>query len=243
MSTANSVSSGLDCASPESIMDPTNLTPTGDQYSLGCVLYFMLTGQYPFPDGSAAEKMMAHQFKQPQSMAELAPGTPAEIIAIVERLMQKKPEDRFTSIGEVVEELRPFARKQSGAHQRPQLKQQPGSGRPDSTAAQGEAKQAKSAPPAPPKTTAPSAPTPRPQAMGSLPTRNSLRGAGQTAAAKTAPQPETKPQANEPTQTSVPGSDAEEPKSFWEASMGPVGVIITALLACLIGYMTFRLFN
>src|SRR5438067_2369417 len=76
MSTANSVSSGLDCASPESIMDPTNLTPSGDQYSLGCVMYFMLTGRYPFPDGSAAEKMMAHQFKQPQSLAELAPETP-----------------------------------------------------------------------------------------------------------------------------------------------------------------------
>src|SRR5947208_1446222 len=64
MSTANSVASGLDCASPESIMDPTNLTPLGDQYSLGCILYFMLTGQCPFPDGSAAEKMMAHQFKE-----------------------------------------------------------------------------------------------------------------------------------------------------------------------------------
>src|SRR4029077_397836 len=38
MSTANSVNSGLDCASPESIMDPTNLTAIGDQYSLGCVM-------------------------------------------------------------------------------------------------------------------------------------------------------------------------------------------------------------
>src|SRR3954453_22817803 len=93
MSTSNSVTSGLDCSSPESIMDPTNLTPTGDQYSLGCVMYYMLTGQYAFPDGSAAEKMMAHQFKQPQAIAQLAPDTPAALIAIVERLMQKKPED------------------------------------------------------------------------------------------------------------------------------------------------------
>src|SRR5438105_3568264 len=73
MSTANSVTSGLDCSSPESIMDPTNLTPTGDQYSLGCVLYYMLGGQYPFPDGSAAEKMMAHQFKEPAPVRELSP--------------------------------------------------------------------------------------------------------------------------------------------------------------------------
>ena len=65
MSTANSVNSGLDCSSPESIMDPTNLTAVGDQYSLGCVMYFCLTGQYPFPEGTAVEKMMAHQHKQP----------------------------------------------------------------------------------------------------------------------------------------------------------------------------------
>ncbi|HLJ95001.1 MAG TPA: serine/threonine-protein kinase, partial [Gemmataceae bacterium] len=59
MSTASSLASGLDCASPESIMDPTNLTPIGDQYSLGCVLYYCLAGQFPYPEGTAAEKMMA----------------------------------------------------------------------------------------------------------------------------------------------------------------------------------------
>src|SRR5262249_14698807 len=39
MSTANAVNSGLDCASPESILEPTNLNAIGDQYSLGCVLF------------------------------------------------------------------------------------------------------------------------------------------------------------------------------------------------------------
>ena len=49
MSTANTLTSGLDCASPESIMEPTNRTPAGDQYSLGCVLYYCLTGPVPVP--------------------------------------------------------------------------------------------------------------------------------------------------------------------------------------------------
>src|SRR5207253_5747673 len=108
MSTANSVNSGLDCASPESIMDPTNLTPVGDQYSLGCVLYHCLTGQYPFPDGTAVEKMMCHQHKQPTSLKELAPEVPDELIGVVERLMKKTPEERYASSAEVAEALRPF---------------------------------------------------------------------------------------------------------------------------------------
>jgi serine/threonine-protein kinase len=106
MSTANSVASGLDCASPESIMDPTNLSPLGDQYSLGCVMYFGLTGRYPFPDGTAAEKMMAHQFKEPTPIQELNPDVPGELVAVVTRLMQKTPEKRFGSSGELVEALR-----------------------------------------------------------------------------------------------------------------------------------------
>src|SRR5262249_9643486 len=109
MSTANSVASGLDCASPESIMDPQNLTPTGDQYSLGCVLYFLLTGQYPFPDGTAVEKMMAHQVKQPKPVCELSPEVPAGLAAVVERLMQKAPEARSPGMADAAEALRPFA--------------------------------------------------------------------------------------------------------------------------------------
>src|SRR5262249_39540962 len=95
MSTANSVNSGLDCASPESIMDPTNLTPVGDQYSLGCVLYFLIAGRYPFPDGTAVEKMMAHQHKQPTHIKHLAPNIPEGLAAVVDKLMEKSPAERF----------------------------------------------------------------------------------------------------------------------------------------------------
>jgi serine/threonine protein kinase len=108
MSTANTLTSGLDCASPESIMEPTNRTPAGDQYSLGCTLYYCLTGRVPFPEGSAVEKMMAHQSKEPMEIRELAPDVPAGLSAIVKRLMAKTPEGRFSSCDDVVEALEPF---------------------------------------------------------------------------------------------------------------------------------------
>jgi serine/threonine-protein kinase len=108
MSTANTLTSGLDCASPESIMEPTNRTPAGDQYSLGCVLYYCLTGRVPFPEGSAVEKMMAHQTKDPTPIQELSPDVPDGVVAVVDRLMKKAPEERYSGCDEVVEALEPY---------------------------------------------------------------------------------------------------------------------------------------
>lgn len=109
MSMANTQASGLDCVSPESVVDPANLTPPGDQYSLGCVLYYCLAGQYPFPEETAVEKMVAHQTKQPRPVRELAPETPEELVEIVERLMQKSPENRFSNTRDVVNALEHLA--------------------------------------------------------------------------------------------------------------------------------------
>ena len=109
MSTANTLTSGLDCASPESVMDPTKRTPAGDQYSLGCVLYYCLAGKYPFADGTAVEKMMAHQFKQPTPLCELSPAVHEGLAATIERMMQKAPEGRYAGAEDVVEALQSFA--------------------------------------------------------------------------------------------------------------------------------------
>ncbi len=170
MSTANSVANGLDCSSPESIMDPTNLTPQGDQYSLGCTLYYMLTGQYPFPDGSAAEKMMAHQFKQPGSIAELASDVPQELIDIVDRLLQKSPDGRFSNAGELVDQLRPLAEKPAapGVKEPARPRNMPGA--------------KKEAPPAPKKDSgfnAPPPPTPARQPSGAVPRPQNVSGSMQ----------------------------------------------------------------
>jgi serine/threonine-protein kinase len=109
MSSANSLASGLDCGSPESLMDPNNLSPIGDQYSLGCVLYYCLTGRYPFPDGSAVDKMMAHQMREPEAVNDLNPEVPEALAEVVDRLMQKAPEARYPNTQEIIDALQPLA--------------------------------------------------------------------------------------------------------------------------------------
>jgi serine/threonine protein kinase len=105
MSTANATAGMLDCASPESILDPAKRSFAGDQYSLGCSLYFILSGRYPFPEGNMVDKMMAHQMMTPEPIQQFSKEAPRELIATVDRLMQKAPESRYREIGEVLHEL------------------------------------------------------------------------------------------------------------------------------------------
>lgn len=250
MSTSNSVTSGLDCASPESIMDPTNLTANGDQYSLGCTLYYMLTGQFPFPDGSAAEKMMAHQFKQPRSVQELNPEAPAALVAVVERLMQKAPESRFGSAAEVAEALRPLAHGSASAPRARSVKEvaAPRSSQAKPAAPEGLRSSAASQAGATPASArsgasvAPSTPTPKPAGLGVLPTRSSLRGSTPPAPAvpakalKQDPDPEAAPAERE-----IPGHVEEEPSRSFSERLGPLGITLAGIAACGVVYAVARL--
>jgi serine/threonine-protein kinase len=217
MSTANSVASGLDCASPESIMDPQNLTPAGDQYSLGCTLYYCLTGQYPFPDGTSAEKMMAHQFKEPTPVRELNPAVPAELAEVVQRLMQKAPENRYGSAAEVVEALRPLA-DEPATSPRPLPRPAPRT----------EQRRAAAAPERGSGNIGPSAPTPRPPGSVSLPSRQSLRNNQPPAA------PPPVPAKAEPDERVYEyaeyASESDSSRNWLDERVSPIAVAAVALL-------------
>ena len=109
MTNGKTLAKGLDCASPESILDSLARSPAGDQYSLGCILYRCLTGTYPFPYDNPVKKMLAHQNEYPTPVRELSPETPPALADVVDRLMQKAPEDRYADIGEAVKELQAIA--------------------------------------------------------------------------------------------------------------------------------------
>lgn len=229
MSTANSVTSGLDCASPESIMDPTNLTSLGDQYSLGCVLYYCLTGQFPFPEGTAAEKMMAHQFKQPTSVRELNPVVPETMAVVVERLMQKTPEARYANTSEIIEALRPFAsggdRERSAAPAPAAAPSRPAASAPARPAAPA-APQARETPAPAMHRPAPPAPPEPPVRQGGgqpmLPTRRSLQNIPQVVGDGVTP----------------PGLEGGDGPSL-EERIGPMGLILIMALLAAVGAGVF----
>ena len=90
-----------DYLSPEQALNSHDVDVRTDIYSLGCTAYFLLTGHPPFPDGTVAQRLVAHQVKQPQPITAERRDAPAELVAIIEKMMAKMPEDRFQTGSEV----------------------------------------------------------------------------------------------------------------------------------------------
>jgi len=99
-----------DYIAPEQIRDTHSADIRADIYSLGCTLYCLLTGQPPFPDGSASQKLVAHLERMPKDISSLRPDLPVELALIVERMMEKRPAHRYQNPFEVAEALAPFAK-------------------------------------------------------------------------------------------------------------------------------------
>lgn len=96
-----------DYLAPEQALNAAAADERSDLYSLGCTFYFLLTGHPPYPGGTGPEKLVAHcQSPIPDPRNE-RPGIPAEVAAIVMRLLAKSSADRFASAADVAEALRP----------------------------------------------------------------------------------------------------------------------------------------
>ncbi len=76
-----------------------------DQFSLGIVLYEMLTGLRPFRGGSNPETLAAIIREEPEPLEKVAPAVPAPVRWIVERCLAKEPEGRFESTRDLAKDL------------------------------------------------------------------------------------------------------------------------------------------
>ena len=106
----NNVLGTADYVSPEQAHDSHDVDIRTDIYSLGASFYFCLTGQPLFPEGKVAQKLIWHQTRQPTPVTNLCPDLPPEVAAIVEKMLAKKPEERYQTPAEVIAALEPWAR-------------------------------------------------------------------------------------------------------------------------------------
>jgi serine/threonine-protein kinase len=97
-----------DYVAPEQCIAGAEVDCRADVYSLGCTLYFLLTGRPPFPDGSAEEKLRCHHREPPPDVRSRRDDVPPALAAALARMMAKAPVERYQSPGGVAEVLVPY---------------------------------------------------------------------------------------------------------------------------------------
>jgi hypothetical protein len=83
--------------SPEQAEGEREIDGRSDIYSLGVVAYQMLTGRVPFTGGNSMALLLKHVTEKPRPISELRPDAPRQLAEVIERALEKSPEDRWPS--------------------------------------------------------------------------------------------------------------------------------------------------
>jgi eukaryotic-like serine/threonine-protein kinase len=90
----------VDYLAPELSIDSPDWDHRADIYSLGCTLYFLLTGHPPFNQGSLAERILKHHTQEAPDVREERPDVSDDLAAVCRTMMAKDPDDRYASAAE-----------------------------------------------------------------------------------------------------------------------------------------------
>ena len=92
--------------SPEQITDFRTADHRADLYALGVVAYELFTGELPFESAALTDLLLMHLERAPESMRARCSDIPAELDALVLKLLEKRRDERFQSCEQVAEALR-----------------------------------------------------------------------------------------------------------------------------------------
>lgn len=95
----------VDYMAPEQARNSKSADTRSDIYSLGCTWYQMLTGQPPYPEGSLTNKLTFHSIKPLPDPRALNDQVPEGLLAVLQRMTAKKPEDRYQTPAELLDDI------------------------------------------------------------------------------------------------------------------------------------------
>jgi formylglycine-generating enzyme required for sulfatase activity len=95
----------LDFMSPEQALDTRHVDGRTDIYSLGCTLYYMLTGRPPYGGDTMTKKILAHRQEPIPSLRAARPDVPEALDAAFRQMLAKNPAERQSSMAEVIMQL------------------------------------------------------------------------------------------------------------------------------------------
>ncbi|WP_280417093.1 serine/threonine-protein kinase [Nocardia carnea] len=96
---ADTITATLAYAAPEQLTG-AKLDHRGDQYSLACTLFWLLTGSGPYPGNNPAELIQAHLTAPVPRLSRIRPGLPPALDEVMARALAKNPAERFLSCTE-----------------------------------------------------------------------------------------------------------------------------------------------
>lgn len=98
----------VDYMAPEQALDAKSVDQRADIYSLGCTLFYLMSGRAISPEGTLTQKLLWHQTEAVPALKSVSPDCPDALEAIFQKMVAKQSADRQATMNDVVAELEPL---------------------------------------------------------------------------------------------------------------------------------------